>query len=115
MGQPKRQFLSVWILATLSLSFALSSGSRAQSAQANLLIGDTFLHDPSTIFREYDQFFVFSTGRGIRSKSSPDLYHWTNGPAVLEIPPAWTTNIVPGFRGYAWALDLSFHVFMLAS
>jgi beta-glucanase (GH16 family) len=69
------------------------------------LEGQTFIHDPSTIIQDGTNYFVFGTGPGIRTKSSPDLIHWTNGESVFSAPPAWTTN-VPSFRGYIWAPDV---------
>ena len=70
------------------------------------LAGQTFIHDPSTIVEDRGQYFVFGTGPGIRTKSSPDLIHWTNGAPVFATPPAWTKNLVPAFRGVFWAPDI---------
>jgi arabinan endo-1,5-alpha-L-arabinosidase len=68
--------------------------------------GDTFVHDPSTILTENRVYFLFATGRGISTKSSPDLARWTNGPPVFPAPPAWATNLVRGYRGHTWAPDV---------
>ena len=70
------------------------------------LQGDTFIHDPSTIIRDKDHFYVFGTGRGIRVKSSPDLLHWTELGPVFSNAPAWTKKAVPRFHGYFWAPDI---------
>ena len=70
------------------------------------LEGQTFIHDPSPIIKDGSRFFVLGTGRGITVKSSPDMIHWTNCARVFAVPPAWTTNAVPGFRGYFWAPDI---------
>jgi hypothetical protein len=43
------------------------------------LAGQTFIHDPSTIIQDRGHYYVFGTGPGIRTKSSPDLIHWTDG------------------------------------
>ena len=69
------------------------------------LAGQTFIHDPSTIVKDNGRYYVFGTGRGVLSKSSPDLVHWTNGPSVFDQMPAWTFAAVPGFRG-CWAPDV---------
>jgi arabinan endo-1,5-alpha-L-arabinosidase len=69
------------------------------------LAGQIFTHDPSTIVKDGDRFYSFSTGPGIRTKSSPDLIHWTNGQSVFRTPPAWT-SMIPGFRGSMWAPDI---------
>lgn len=63
-------------------------------------------HDPSTIVKCKDQYWVFSTGRGLLSRHSPDLKHWTNGPAVFAHVPAWTTNTIKGNKGTFWAPDV---------
>src|SRR6185436_5478457 len=42
------------------------------------------------------------------TKSSSNRLHWTRGPSVFPSPPPWTTNLVPGFRGYFWAPDVVF-------
>jgi len=70
------------------------------------LTGQTFIHDPSTIVRDGTNYFIFGTGPGIRTKSSPDLIHWTNGDPVFRTPPAWTKTFVPDFRGTFWAPDV---------
>jgi arabinan endo-1,5-alpha-L-arabinosidase len=96
----------------------VSVGSKLASAavgplllQAGLAVelqGDLRIHDPSTIVRGGDRYYVFGTGPGIISKSSTDLVTWTAGPRVFAAPPAWTTNAVPGFKGAFWAPDLVF-------
>ena len=70
------------------------------------LEGETFIHDPSTIIQAGSNYYVFGTGRGLRSKSSPDLIHWATGGPVFPQPPAWTTRLVPGFRDAFWAPDI---------
>jgi arabinan endo-1,5-alpha-L-arabinosidase len=64
------------------------------------------MHDPSTIVPCKDQYWMFSTGPGVRSWSSPDLTNWNSGPAVFSGPPPWTAKAVPGNRGYFWAPDV---------
>jgi arabinan endo-1,5-alpha-L-arabinosidase len=65
-----------------------------------------FVHDPSTITKCGSEYWVFSTGPGIVSWHSRDLKKWDSGPHVFETAPSWTTNAVPGFRGYFWAPDV---------
>jgi len=65
-----------------------------------------FVHDPSTIVRCKDEYWLFSTGRGIRSRRSTDIMKWESGPSVFSTPPAWTSKVVPGNRGYFWAPDV---------
>ena len=64
------------------------------------------VHDPSTIVKCKDEYWVFATGPGIVSWHSSDLVNWTNGPRVFDSPPAWTTNTIHGNRGYFWAPDI---------
>jgi len=63
-------------------------------------------HDPSTIVKCGDEYWLCATGNGIVSWHSKDLLTWTAGPRVFTNPPAWTTNMVPGNRGYFWAPDV---------
>jgi len=63
-------------------------------------------HDPSTIVKCGDEYWLFATGNGIVSWRSKDLLTWGAGPQVFTNPPAWTTNAVPGNRGYFWAPDV---------
>ena len=70
------------------------------------LQGNTFIHDPSTVIKEGDQYYVFGTGWGIMSKSSLDLIHWKHLAPVYSAPPAWTQTAVPEFEGHFWAPDI---------
>ena len=62
--------------------------------------------DPSTIVRCGDRFWMFFTGRGVRSLYSKDLVRWQPGPPVFERPPAWIAGAVPENRGVYWAPDV---------
>jgi len=66
------------------------------------------VRDPSTVVKCNDQFYVFATGRGIISRHSDDLEHWTEGPRVFETLPTWTTNTVRANHGTFWAPDVIF-------
>ncbi len=64
------------------------------------------VHDPSTIAKGKDEYWIFYTGMGVPSYHSKDLVHWERGPVVFTNAPSWTTN-VPGFRGRSfWAPDV---------
>jgi hypothetical protein len=75
----------------LYLLLILFAGLIANSAEIKFtplpLEGQTFIHDPSTIIKEGTNYFIFGTGPGIRTKSSPDLIHWENGGSVFRTPP----------------------------
>ena len=93
-----------WSIAAI---FFASIAARADThAEPLPLEGQTFIHDPSTIAKDHGRYFIFGTGRGILSKSSPDLVHWTNGPSVFFRAPAWTFKSVPEFWGHFWAPDV---------
>jgi arabinan endo-1,5-alpha-L-arabinosidase len=64
------------------------------------------VHDPSTIVKCKDEYWLFSTGVGIGSWRSKDLVNWQAGPRVFTDIPAWRTNAVPGNRGHLWAPDV---------
>jgi len=67
---------------------------------------DAHVHDPSTIIRCGDEYWLFATGQGIRTWHSRDLKNWQHGAPVFTAPPAWTRQIAPDFHGYAWAPDI---------
>jgi len=66
------------------------------------------VHDPSTIVKCKDEYWVFYTGRGIPSYHSKDLLTWKRGPHVFSNTVAWVTNAVPrNRRGLSfWAPDI---------
>jgi arabinan endo-1,5-alpha-L-arabinosidase len=65
------------------------------------------VHDPSTIVKCGDEFWIFYTGRGVPSYHSKDLVKWEPGPRVFTNAPAWTDQAVPKHRGsYFWAPDI---------
>lgn len=70
------------------------------------LEGDTFIHDPSTIIKDGPNYYIFGTGPGVRTKSSPDLIHWQSGQPVFQQAPAATTRFAPNFHGALWAPDV---------
>ena len=92
-------------LAFASLHFLLAI--LAPNAQAATpLRGNLGAHDPSTIIKCKDRYYLFATGGGIASKWSTNKVFWTAGPNVFTNAPGWTTNTVPGFDGTIWAPDI---------
>src|SRR5256885_1055217 len=64
-------------------------------------------HDPSTIIKCGDEYWCFSTGRGIRSIHSRNLEKWDVGPHVFEKAPAWNREVVPDTTELVyWAPDV---------
>lgn len=86
-------FLVVFLLfCTVSVTFAQPNEVR--------------VHDPVMIEHE-DTYYLFSTGRGISVRSSPDMQDWTREKPVFEEAPEWTSEVVPGFRNHIWAPDIA--------
>lgn len=91
--------------------FVAAAGARAADVgdahfKPMALQGNTFIHDPSTVIKDGDHYYVFGTGYGISFKSSPDLIHWKRLKPVFSNPPAWTGTAVPEFEGFFWAPDI---------
>ena len=82
----------------------------AQTANAQMPVyGDYWAHDPSTMIRDGDRYYIFRTSQGIMGKYSTDLRNWTySGQVFPGNPPAWTTNAVPSFTGFFWAPDVAY-------
>ena len=93
-------------IAFVMLALALSSSRPAPALQAPPLRGNIGAHDPGSIIKCKDRYYIFVTGVGIESKSSKDKIVWTSGPRVFATPPNWTTNAVPGFTDVFWAPDV---------
>ncbi|WP_139921316.1 family 43 glycosylhydrolase [Hymenobacter sp. DG01] len=90
-------------LLRLSALLLLLAGARPQ---AYALQGLTGVHDPSTIVKEGNKYWIFATGQGIYSMYSTDLVNWTPGPRAVFVNnayPAWINTKVPGFTGNFWA------------
>lgn len=65
------------------------------------------VHDPSAIVKCRDEYWIFSTGRGIATYHSKDLKTWERGPAVFTNAPSWVATTIPGNRWmYYWAPDV---------
>ena len=70
------------------------------------LTGITNSHDPSTLVRDGDTYFHFTTGHGVWYSRSTDLVHWDNPGDIFGSGwPAWINAAVPGFAGHFWAPD----------
>ena len=89
------------LLAGLGL---LLSGWLARPAYA--LQGFVGVHDPSTIVKSGNTYWVFATGQGIYCMYSTDLVNWTPGPRSVFVNnayPGWINTKVPTFAGNFWA------------
>ncbi len=71
--------------------------------------GNYFLHDPGTMIKNGNSYFIFGDGQVISGITSTDLRNWSGTSAIFPGgPPAWTSNAVPGFTGYFWAPDVAY-------
>jgi arabinan endo-1,5-alpha-L-arabinosidase len=93
----------------LAVSLLISGSSSITAAAPLDLTGVTGAHDPSTL-EQYatNGYIYFCTGQDIVSRTSSNMTHWNNGPAVFSTIPAWTTEAVPGFTGDFWAPEVSY-------
>jgi len=66
------------------------------------------VHDPSTIAKCKDEYWIFYTGRDVRSYRSKDLVQWEAGPVVFSNSPPWVAEAVPANRSGRdfWAPDV---------
>jgi arabinan endo-1,5-alpha-L-arabinosidase len=72
-------------------------------------VRNAFVHDPSTLIKCKDEFWVFTTGRGVPSLHSKDLVNWERGPAIFSNAPPWVAQAVPANRGgNFWAPDVTY-------
>jgi hypothetical protein len=81
-----------------------------QTANAQLPVyGDYWAHDPSTMIKDGNRYYIFRTSQGIMGKYSTDLRNWTySGQVFPGNPPAWTINAVTNFAGFFWAPDVAY-------
>ncbi|TYZ07448.1 family 43 glycosylhydrolase [Hymenobacter lutimineralis] len=66
-------------------------------------------HDPSTLVKDGNKYWMFTTGAGIYAAYSTDLFRWQSAPkTVFPIGtwPTWINQAVPGFDGTFWAPDV---------
>jgi arabinan endo-1,5-alpha-L-arabinosidase len=98
----------LWRCAACWLVLAAAVPGRAQAVGG--LHGDLRVHDPAMI-RAHGVWYVYSTGRGIPFKKSPDRIHWKNAGRVFsrQSLPAWHQKDIPGQDGNLWAPDIHYY------
>lgn len=68
---------------------------------------DVHVHDPSTIVKCGNEYWVFFTGEGLPSAHSKDLITWVAGPTLFTNLPEAVALAVPAHRGAeVWAPDV---------
>ena len=90
------------------LLFACVSAFISVDARAALQ-GEVNVHDPSTIIRHGNRYWIFGTGAGCISRYSSNLVTWFAGPRVFTTLPAWVPTAAPGNNGDLWAPDIILH------
>ncbi|OUJ72943.1 family 43 glycosylhydrolase [Hymenobacter crusticola] len=91
------------------VSFFLLCSLAVQHAYA--LQGANGAHDPSTIVKSGNTYWIFTTGDGVYGMYSTDLISWTPAPRpvfALGTWPSWINAKVPGFAGNFWAPECKF-------
>ncbi len=80
-------------------------------AQENKLSIDSMrTHDPATLQTHSGKYWLFSTGKGIKTVWSSDLENFTSADPVFAEGtwPEWVNKYVPDFKGHFWAPDVLF-------
>jgi len=75
----------------------------AQTLQTNIPV-----HDPVMI-KQDSVYYIFCTGFGISTWSSVNMKDWKKEEPVFSKAPQWAMDAIPGFKGYFWAPDISYH------
>ncbi|GAB3237377.1 hypothetical protein GCM10027346_28900 [Hymenobacter seoulensis] len=75
------------------------------SSRAFALQGNDNCHDPSSIVKDGNKYWVFTTGTDIYAMYSYDLVKWESGPRTVfnGFRPAWIAAKAPNFKGDYWA------------
>ena len=92
-----RLLRTAWLLVLLL-------GAAVRPAAA--LQGAVGVHDPSTVIKSGNTYWVFGTGQGIFGMYSTDLIKWTPAPQPVfpnNAYPGWINAKVPLFAGIFWA------------
>ena len=97
----------IWLTLVVA---ALWLGGLAVARAQLPFYGNYYLHDPSTLIKNGNSYFIYGDGQGISGVTSTDLRNWSAVSSIFSPtnPPAWTTNAVSGFTGYFWAPDIAY-------
>ncbi|HEX8426987.1 family 43 glycosylhydrolase [Hymenobacter sp.] len=73
--------------------------------QAYALQGNDNCHDPSSIIKDGNRYWVFTTGKDIYAMYSTDMVNWQSGSRTVfnGSRPSWIAGRVPNFQGEYWA------------
>ena len=96
--------MSARTLTAFTLSFGLFAASAVAADWP--LTGALYAHDPSMI-KEGNEWWCFTTGTGLRMKTSADGLNWTQGsPLFTEELPWWRNYAHKMRRLDVWAPDV---------
>lgn len=93
------------LTSVIALTFLLPPFLSAQESRRR---NPERIHDPSTILREGEHYYFFSTGQGVSLIKEQTDGRWLNSARVFEQDklPAWHKEQVPANRGHLWAPDV---------
>ncbi len=64
------------------------------------------VNDPSMVLPDGQDYYLYSTGVGLRAYRSTDLKDWNPLPTPIPAIPTWVKELIPSHRGHFWAPDL---------
>jgi arabinan endo-1,5-alpha-L-arabinosidase len=103
-------FFEATVAADAPPADAMALNSAVTATAVAPYIRNAYIHDPSTLIKCKDEFWVFGTGRGVPTWHSKDLAHWEHGPSVFTSnAPPWVAEAVPANRSLSyWAPDVTY-------
>lgn len=104
----KKQFYLLVAATLLVATTAMAQPQRRRQLPLELPLKDVHTHDP-VMAKEGDTYYLYSTGMGISVMSSKDMKIWKFEKPIFAKAPAWTQEVLPGFRGHMWAPDVIYH------
>ena len=104
-------FSIVFCIMSLASAAEPSNADDAGEQLAKAGKVDLGIHDPSTIIKQGDRYWVFGTGPGVIVAYSDDLIHWHRAGSIFKKGeyPKWITDVVPSQKGFFWAPDVIYH------
>lgn len=102
-------FFQLCCLLVFANEYVFAQPQRNREIENNGLKGNLFVHDPVMI-KQGGTYYIFSTGRGISIKTSPDKIQWNTAGRVFDSVslPLWHKIDIPQQDGSLWAPDIHF-------
>jgi arabinan endo-1,5-alpha-L-arabinosidase len=104
-------FIFLLFGASCAKNLAIAVPETVDASKSELAEGLTLINvsvrDPSLILAN-GTYYLFGTGKGIKTWSSTDLITWKVQPAVFAAAPGWTNTNIPGFNNDIWAPEITF-------